>query len=80
MNIHRVDGGGVTEAEEVLGSRTDTMDGGLGATHDPSCGEQEETEAPVRQDLASLSTRTHHRLSEPRSVAACKHVLFFMST
>lgn len=42
MNIHRVDGGSVTEAEEVLDSRTDTMDGGLGDTHDPSCGEQEE--------------------------------------
>ena len=39
VNIHRVRDCSVTEAEEVLGLRTSTTDGGLGDTQDPTCGE-----------------------------------------
>lgn len=46
------------KVEEVLGSGTDTIDGALRNTHDPSCGEQGEAKVGFHKD-SSLSLETN---------------------
>ena len=51
-----------TEAEDVIGSGTDTIDGGWAVSMISVVGSKERQRQGIKQELASLSTRIHHRL------------------